>query len=427
MSPLVHPSPRSTRAGRGDHPADAPGPAADRRWRNGLAPGASQTKRRSGMARDVRLKSGMRRALHSTFRFPAVGLLLLCAWFCAGGALAAPADLEAELRRTDATIDQAYRVAGRRPPAAVASLLTGARERQAEARGQWSLGRPGRALLDTRVARRLAERAIEALNPASDGRDQLERQLRRGDRRLAAARAWLTVRATRPRLLRQLALAEGEMAAAWRNYRAGRAHDALLRLSTVRQFIRDLESRGFAAEVETPPGGAADERRRGGGAGEQDAARGGAAVPHLEATERWLAACAAATGPERPPVALGVARAAQSEAWLLAHEGRAREAGLATVELRRALVDTWGSDLPRTQAMSAALADANDLVLERWGARKDKDAAGSGRGIDRESLRGWRTRQREAREALAAHRPVDAWHVAAGVARELATFLRSER
>jgi hypothetical protein len=107
------------------------------------------------------------------------------------------------------------------------------------------------------------------------------------------------------------------------------------------------------------------------------------------------------------------------------HEGRAREAGQ---PLRNCVArwSTLGSDLLRTQAMSAALLTP-DLVLERWGARKDKDAAGSGRGIDRESLRGWRARQREAREALAAHRPVDAWHVAAGVARELATFLRSER
>lgn len=425
MSPLVHPAPWSTLAGRRDHPADAPGPAADRRWRNGLAPGASQTKPRSGLARDVRLNSGMRRALPFTLRLPAVGLLLLCAWFCAGVALAAPADPEAELRRTDATIDQAYRVAGQRPPAAVASLLTGARERQAEARANWSLGRPGRALLATRVARRLAERAIEALNPAPDGRDQLERQLRRGDRRLAAARAWLTVRATRPRLVRQLALAEGEMAAAWRDYRAGRARDALLRLSTVRQFIRDLESRGFAAEVEQPPVGGTDEHRRGGGAAENDAARDGAAGPHLEATERWLAACAAATGSGHIPRVLDEARAAQSAAWLLAREGRAREAGVATVELRRALVDAWGTELPRTEAMSAALMDANDLVMERLGARKD--AVGSVRGIDREAVRGWRARQREAREALESHRPVAAWNAAAGLARELAIFLRSER
>jgi hypothetical protein len=90
------------------------------------------------------------------------------------------------------------------------------------------------------------------------------------------------------------------MAAAWRDYRAGRARDALLRLSTVRQFIRDLESRGFAAEVEQPPVGGADEHRRGGGAAENDAARDGAAGPHLEATERWLAACAAARAGASP-------------------------------------------------------------------------------------------------------------------------------
>ena len=338
--------------------------------------------------------------------FAPAWLLLLVVFFNVDAARAAPSDLDAELRRTDAAISDAVRAAGPQPPESVTSLLAGARDRQAEARLQRRQGRTGRALLATRVARRLAERALAALTPAPDRADQLERQLQRGDRRLAAARAWLSARAARPRLLRQLGRAEGEMAKAWRAYRQGRVDDALLSFATVRQFIRDLESHGFATDTNPTDArsiGGFDAR---GGAGEESPA-----AAHLAATERLLDACAAATLGHFPH-ALQTARESHAAALRLAGAGRARDAGLATLVLRADLVTAWSPELPRTEAMSATLLLANDLVIER--------VAATALGFDGPRLGRLREAQEDGRRALAAHHPLEAWNAAAGVTRQLA-------
>lgn len=409
MSPAVHPDTAAPVGVRMPGPARLTSVARGARPGNGLRRSLPRGGGAMALARPVRSCSGMR--LDSLFRLGPALLWLLLPLLIPGAVAAAPtlADLEADLRLTDAAIAAGVRAAGPRPAAAVAALLDGARERQAEARVARDLGRPGRARLATRVARRLAERALVALRATPDESGQFERQLRRGDRRLAAARRWMTERAARPRQWRRLEAAEGEMGAAWRAWRAGSADEALKRLSSVRQFFRELEARGFAEEARDPALGAE------GGSG---------ATPHLAATDRVVEACESAQAPTNPR-AWNAVREAQATARGLAAAGRGRQAALATLEARRALVDALVAPGAPTREMVAALQAAAELVLDESAG----DAAGGGGlpRLDEERLRGWRDDLDAARRLVADGRLSAAWERAASVTRGLADAAREAR
>jgi tetratricopeptide (TPR) repeat protein len=174
-------------------------------------------------------------------------LLVLLLLPASVGAQAGRGRAEQELNRTETILSRARASLASRGSTEARDLLKNAIDHQMNARGLFARGRAQAAVGETLLARRLAERALLGSGGADRGdtRVDLERMLRRTDRRLAVAREWLRNRGSGdPDLAAHLTTAERQMERARSAFRDGRAEETLKHLAAVRQALAAFP--GFA-------------------------------------------------------------------------------------------------------------------------------------------------------------------------------------